>query len=76
MRYVINSLFVWFVYRVLLKNVDEIKWLVPAAAGVARCNSRDELKVFWSTLISRLGGGHSPALSFNTNVFSMQGGNQ
>jgi hypothetical protein len=59
-----------------LGHVDEIKWLVPAAAGVAGCNSRDELKVFWSALISRLGGGRSPALSFDTNVFSMQGGKQ
>jgi hypothetical protein len=51
---------------------DAIKWVIPASSGNLGCNSRDELWLFWGTVVARLSRpGRAPALLFDTNVFSL-----
>jgi hypothetical protein len=47
-----------------------IQWILPDASGKRGCNSRDELELFWSKVVSRLAQPTaSPALRFDTNLF-------
>jgi hypothetical protein len=52
---------------------DSVKWIIPAQSGRLGCNSR-ELALFWRAVIARLSGtGKPPALTFETNIFSLGG---
>ena len=52
---------------------DSVKWIVPSQSGRLGCNSR-ELALFCRALIARLSGtGKPPALTFETNIFSLGG---
>jgi hypothetical protein len=52
---------------------DSVKWIMPSQSGRLGCNSR-ELALFWQAVIARLSRtGKAPALTFDTNIFSIGG---
>lgn len=47
-----------------------IEWVIPDRSGKRGCNSRDELQLFWTGVITRLAEpGSAPAVRFDTNLF-------
>lgn len=57
-----------------IDRFDAIQWVIPASSGKLGCNSRDELRLFWETVVARLSRkGGAPLLHFDTNVFSLAG---
>jgi hypothetical protein len=57
-----------------IDRFDAIQWVIPAGSGKLGCNSRDELQLFWETVVSRLSRkGDAPLLHFDTNVFPLAG---
>ncbi len=56
----------------VIGRFDAVNWVVPASSGKLGCNSRDELRLFWKTLIERLcGTPRALKFCFDTNVFSV-----
>jgi hypothetical protein len=57
-----------------IDGFDVVQWVIPASSGKLGCNSRDELRLFWETVVARLSRhGGVPVLHFDTNVFSSRG---
>lgn len=53
-----------------ISSFQSIQWVVPDRSGKRGCNSRDELQLFWTEVVTRLSRpGNPPALRFDINLF-------
>lgn len=53
-----------------IAGFQSIEWVVPDGSGKRGCNSRDELQLFWTEVVTRLAQpGPAPSFRFDTNLF-------
>jgi hypothetical protein len=54
-----------------IDHFEAIDWVIPANSGRLGCNSRDELRLFWGTFLTRISQtGRFASFRFDTNIFS------